>query len=197
MVRLNVTKRRKQIVKVAISLFSKNGFRGTKTRDIALKAGISEALLFKHFPHKENLYEAILQCKMEEKLPLILEGLNEKNPKKLLYDLALKIVKSHEEDSSFLRLLHYSVLEGHELSDLFFQKRNLPIREFLKSYLMQQMHRGVIKKIDPEKTVFAFMSFVFGYVNMRVLFRIPQIVKKNPKEYMKHYMHIFWEGIKK
>ena len=45
--------RRRQIVRVATSLFVKRGFRGTTTREIARKAGISEAVIFRHFSRKE------------------------------------------------------------------------------------------------------------------------------------------------
>ena len=41
-------------------LFARNGFAGTTTRELAAAAGVSEALLFKHFPSKQSLYREIL-----------------------------------------------------------------------------------------------------------------------------------------
>ena len=55
--------RRQQIIETAESLFSENGFRGTTTKKIADKAGISEAMVFKHFANKDELYSAILDQK--------------------------------------------------------------------------------------------------------------------------------------
>ncbi len=55
--------RRLQILRVAVSLFSERGFRGTTTREIALAAGVSEAMVFRHFATKEELYAAILDHK--------------------------------------------------------------------------------------------------------------------------------------
>ncbi|MCA9453319.1 MAG: TetR/AcrR family transcriptional regulator, partial [Nitrospira sp.] len=52
--------RKAKIIQSAASLFAKKGFNGTKTREIAHRAGVSEALIFKHFPSKEDLYAAIL-----------------------------------------------------------------------------------------------------------------------------------------
>ena len=40
-------------------VFAENGFRGTTTRALAVAAGVSEALLFQHFPTKEALYFAM------------------------------------------------------------------------------------------------------------------------------------------
>ena len=63
--RLDAEERRKAIVRAAVPLFARNGFAGTTTREIAEKAGISEALLFRHFPTKKALYGEILRLGCE------------------------------------------------------------------------------------------------------------------------------------
>jgi AcrR family transcriptional regulator len=59
--RLNPRARRDAIVAAAIPLFARKGFAGTTTRAIAQAAGVSEALVFKHFANKTALYDAIIQ----------------------------------------------------------------------------------------------------------------------------------------
>jgi TetR/AcrR family transcriptional regulator, transcriptional repressor of aconitase len=59
-VRLDSDERRKAIVTAAVPLFARKGFAGTTTRELAEAAGISEALLFRHFPSKKHLYGEIL-----------------------------------------------------------------------------------------------------------------------------------------
>ena len=66
--------RRLQILAVAVSLFSNRGFRGTTTKEIAQAAGVSEAMVFRHFATKEELYAAILDhkaCRGGESFELI------------------------------------------------------------------------------------------------------------------------------
>ena len=58
--RLDSDDRRKAIVAAAVPLFARNGFAGTTTRELAAAAGVSEALLFRHFPSKQSLYREIL-----------------------------------------------------------------------------------------------------------------------------------------
>ena len=58
--RLDSDERRKAIVAAAVPLFARNGFAGTTTRELAAAAGVSEALLFRHFPSKQSLYREIL-----------------------------------------------------------------------------------------------------------------------------------------
>ena len=61
--RLPAEERRKQLIEVAIDLFSKKGFGGTTTREIAAAAGVTEAIIFRHFATKQDLYTAILDYK--------------------------------------------------------------------------------------------------------------------------------------
>jgi TetR/AcrR family transcriptional regulator, transcriptional repressor of aconitase len=58
--RLDSDDRRKAIVAAAVPLFARTGFAGTTTRELAAAAGVSEALLFRHFPSKQSLYREIL-----------------------------------------------------------------------------------------------------------------------------------------
>ncbi len=55
--------RRLQILRVAMRLFAERGFRGTTTKEIAHAAGVSEAMVFRHFATKDELYDAILDQK--------------------------------------------------------------------------------------------------------------------------------------
>src|SRR5690348_4709294 len=57
--------RRRQLLRAAIESFSQRGFSGTKTKDIAAAAGVSEAILFRHFATKDDLYHAILDLKTD------------------------------------------------------------------------------------------------------------------------------------
>jgi TetR/AcrR family transcriptional regulator, transcriptional repressor of aconitase len=63
--RLDSDERRKAIVAAAVPLFARKGFAGTTTRELAEAAGISEALLFRHFPSKKQLYGEILRLGCE------------------------------------------------------------------------------------------------------------------------------------
>jgi len=58
--RLDSDERRRAIVAAAAPLFGRKGFAGTTTKELAEAAGISEALLFRHFPSKKQLYGEIL-----------------------------------------------------------------------------------------------------------------------------------------
>src|SRR5262245_26654255 len=59
--RLPASDRRTQILAAALEVFAEQGFHGTRTRELAQRAGVSEALVFRHFPTKEALIRAIIE----------------------------------------------------------------------------------------------------------------------------------------
>jgi AcrR family transcriptional regulator len=68
--RLDAEERRAAIIEAALPLFARKGFAATTTKQIAAAAGVSEGLIFKHFPSKAAIYEAILcsGCEAEPEL---------------------------------------------------------------------------------------------------------------------------------
>ena len=58
-IRISGTDRRRLIEKAATHLFARHGFRGTTTKAIARRAGVSEAGLYQYFRTKAELYAVI------------------------------------------------------------------------------------------------------------------------------------------
>ena len=118
--------RREQILRTAVTLFSQKGFKGTTTKEIAKAAGVSEAIIFRHFANKEELYGAILDSKSchdglrrypWESNELLQEAIQDKDDYRVFYHLALQAMENHRKDEGFMRLLFYSALEEHELAE--------------------------------------------------------------------------------
>ena len=58
--------RRQQIVSAGLAVFSTSGFHGASLRNIAERAGISQAGLLHHFPSKKHLLQAVLTWRDDE-----------------------------------------------------------------------------------------------------------------------------------
>src|SRR2546425_2549824 len=65
--RMSAEERRAAIVKAVLPVFARRGFANTTTRELAEAAGVSEALLYKHFPSKESLYAEIQNTGCKDK----------------------------------------------------------------------------------------------------------------------------------
>jgi AcrR family transcriptional regulator len=60
--RMTAEERRHAILMAAQPLFAARGFEGVTTREVAEAAGVSEALLYRHFQGKADLYDAVQTC---------------------------------------------------------------------------------------------------------------------------------------
>ena len=162
------TGRRNQLLRSAMDVFAKRGFAGTKTRDIASAAGVSEAILFRHFATKETLYHAILDAKENEnkgananRLRILEDCARRKDDAALIRNLALKTFASFREDPAFHRLMVYASLEGHLMADLFRERFAQPMGGFLRRYVAMRQKEGAFRKCAPElATAFILASIV-------------------------------------
>ncbi|NIJ18239.1 TetR/AcrR family transcriptional regulator [Sphingobium vermicomposti] len=59
--RLSSADRRASIITAARSVFARYGLEGARTQQIAQAAGVSEALIFRHFSSKIAIYRAVLR----------------------------------------------------------------------------------------------------------------------------------------
>ena len=57
---MSCDERKQKILAGVRKLFSRKGLEGATTRELAKEAGVSEALLYKHYPSKDALYKAML-----------------------------------------------------------------------------------------------------------------------------------------
>ena len=127
-IRLDSDERRKAIVTAAVPLFARKGFAGTTTRELAEVAGISEALLFRHFPSKQLLYREILQLGCEGDPAL--ERLATLQPSTAALNCMIRFMVRHfllgdeierTELDSRLRLVLHSFLEDGDYARLLFE----------------------------------------------------------------------------
>src|SRR5580704_8044202 len=58
--RLEGDARRAQIVEIARGLFAEAGYRPTTTRQLARAAGVSDALMYRHFTSKDDVLRAVV-----------------------------------------------------------------------------------------------------------------------------------------
>lgn len=61
-----MTDKKEKILKSALELFANEGVNATSTNRIAIKAGVSEGLIFKHFKNKKALLNAIMESAEEK-----------------------------------------------------------------------------------------------------------------------------------
>jgi len=170
--RLPGKERRRQVIEAAAALFSRKGFGGTTTRQVAAAAGISEPTIFKHFATKEDLYAAIIEAKaqteaiLETAEPAARRG----DDAAVLRALAQEMIGRTQADPTLMRLLLFSALEGHALSDMFFRSRVKRVDEFLSRYIADRVAAGAFRPVEPLQAAWNFIGMIAYHLLYREVF---------------------------
>jgi AcrR family transcriptional regulator len=129
--KLSCEERREAIVRAVRRVFAEKGFHGTTTRELAEAASVSEALLFKHFPNKEELYLAMQRSCSSEQDPEKLERIKALEPSTSTLVLIVHLMVSktiggicsgNEDALVHHRLMLRSLMEDGEFARLFFRR---------------------------------------------------------------------------
>jgi AcrR family transcriptional regulator len=215
--RMCADERRLQIAEVAMRLFSERGFRGTTTKEIAQAAGVSEAIIFRHFATKEELYTAIIDYKgcggatagpvagrpeqppfIDELRGLVAEAMEAADDLAVFQTVALHMLDHHEEDTEFLRLLMYIALENHSLGQVFWDKNVRVLYEFLGGYVRRRQHEGAFRDVDPSAAVRVFLGSVIHHSLVNLLWdKDParRIFQVSNEEAARQFAEILLRGI--
>jgi TetR/AcrR family transcriptional regulator len=193
--------RRLQILRVAVSLFASEGFRGTTTKKIAEAAGVSEAMVFRHYATKEELYSAILDhkaCSGDAIDPeaMVADALKRKDDRAVFEGLAFGALEHHEKDPEFQRLLLHSALEGHELAHMFFEKFVRRVYEFLGGYIRERQRDGAMVEMEPAIIVRAFIGMIIHHsLNNNLWDPKRRLLDLSNENAARHFTDILLKGI--
>lgn len=187
--------RQASIIAAAASLFAAKGFQGTTTREIAKTAGISEALVFKHFPTKRALYAAILaeKASFSELLATVEESAQKRDDMRVFTMIAGYRIR-RATDPTMLRLLLFSALEGHEISDMFFQNQHRIFYDYLAGYIERRISEGAFRNVDPLLAARAFIGMVVHHRLLHEIFGVP--AHRSPEDTVATYVTLFLEGLR-
>ena len=198
-------KRREQILQTAFDLFSRRGFSGTTTKDIAKAAGVSEAMVFKHFSSKDELYGALIEAKTcnegfrrypWEENEKVIAAMEAKDDVGVFYHFALKALNKHQEDIAFMRMIFYSALEGHEIAERFFKDFVGEIYNFLGGYIKKRQKDKVFRKVEPRIVVRAFMGMMIHHSLNNILWDKKRTLLDIPnEEAAKNFAEIILRGV--
>jgi AcrR family transcriptional regulator len=200
-VRMAGEERRRQILRLAVRLFSQRGFRGTTTKEIAQAAGISEAMVFRHFATKQELYAAILDYKAcsdsgFNPCGIIADAVKRKDDRAVFEQLAFSALQHHECDTEFHRLLLHSALEGHELAEMFWDRNVRALYEFLGEYIRQRQRDGAMIKVEPAVVVRAFIGMVIHHsLNNNLWDPKRSLLNISNEDAARHFADILLHGI--
>src|SRR5262245_9362285 len=117
--RLPATDRRQQLLETALDIFAQKGFAAATTKEIAAAAGVTEAIIFRHFPTKQDLYAAVVGLKHESgeiaaEVAHWQNLMDANDDRGLCRAMIEKIIQGYRRDPRITRVLLFAALEGNE-----------------------------------------------------------------------------------
>lgn len=186
--------RQASLITAAASRFAAKGFKGTTTKEIAKATGVSEALLFKYFPTKRALYAAILAEKAQYSgLREAVEEAAKKHDDERLFTLLASYRIRKGADPTLLRLLLFSALEGHEMSDMFFQQQYRVFYDLLAGYIRRRIDDGAFRPVDPLLAARAFFGVIVHHRLLHDIFGLP--MHRTHEDTVSEYVSLFLGGL--
>lgn len=196
--RLSRADRRKAIVDAAAQLFAEVGFRGGTTRELAKRVGVSEPVLYEHFQTKSELYAAIIDDASQQGFHegrAQLEQLAQSADARTFFSrLATLIVEYHAEHPNFLRLILFSALEKHELSEHIFECQGQVIHRIVADFIRRQTAAGTFREVDAALAARSFLGTVLHYSIFDQHFGF-KLVRASSKRAIDSMVDIFIHGL--
>ena len=190
--------RRQDILNAAEKLFSQKGFKSTTTKDLAEEAGVHEAILFRHFKNKRELYRATLELKLSRNRQTALQQMGEsattRDDRRFFEALGLGLLTRFEEDPSIPRLILYSALDRHEPLKVAVE-RQLRVEQPTLDYISGRIREGAFRRMDPSHAVLAFGAMLFGYIVRQQIVGMASHKTYDRKKIVKSFVTIFLEGM--
>ena len=198
--RMSGEDRRQQLIEVAIDLFSRKGFGGTTTKEIAAAAGVTEAIIFRHFPSKTALYTAVLDsktedCRHDEWFSGIQALMDRNDDAGVLRMLAAGILESYRADASFERIVLFAALEGHEHGLAHHRRFAVPVFEMFRDYIARRQREGALRAYDPGLVIAAIAGMAQNYGIYTELFGFKQL-RMDESEVVETFTNIMMRGIR-
>jgi AcrR family transcriptional regulator len=196
-VRIPAEERRQQILELATELFARQGYEGTTTREIAQKVHVNEAIIFRHFGTKEDLYWAVIehQIRMRAGWERLQSRLAAGGPdRETLIALAEELLT---RDVTLSRLLLYSALENHELSHRFFRTHVAQYLELLADYVRMGIAKGRFREVDPQLAARGFLGMVIYHFQIQELFGGKRVQTFDPRKVSETLVDLWLRGVEK
>lgn len=171
--RVRAVDRRAQVLEVATQLFARQGYAGTTTRQIAEAAAVNEAIIFRHFPSKEELYWAVIEEQFARLAPareLEKRYATVSGTLELFTAVAQDVLDRNSDDHPLKRLLLFSALENHRLSSRFYRQYASGFYEVLGGYIRERIESGEFRPIDPVLAARAFIGMMVYHDLVQDLF---------------------------
>ncbi len=167
-----------ELLEAALRVFNRKGYDASRTREIAKEAGVSEATLFKHFPTKRHLLNALMQPFLITVVkPVMLasvKALVQAHKGSPLDDILREIIRDRialfRARAPLITTFIFEAFRHPELLDVVRTQVIPEIVQVLDTVLDSARARGEVGDVDRRVFIRSFMSLLVGHIALSGLF---------------------------
>jgi AcrR family transcriptional regulator len=181
-----------RIVEASFQLFSRQGYKGTSTREIASLAAVSEATLFRYFVRKADLFWAVVESRLNRlKLGRELQnGLAKDGDPGLVVPMIVTfLTDAMTQQPQLVRLLYVAAFELPG-SERMFREHLGPIFDSLNAYFARCAPKGLTHDFEPTIATLGMAAAVSTHYSLHHMFA-GKVLSWNGEETAQAYAR-FW-----
>lgn len=155
--------RRQDILAAALTVFTKKGFNGSTTAEIARAAGVAEGTIFRHFATKKELLIAVLKPKVLDGIIYLDKEQKESSPVEFFRRFLRNRLELLKENESFFRFMFAEAQYHEEVRDALYKgilEQGICI---VKPWFDKGVEQGIFKPLPFPFMVRSFMGMAIFY----------------------------------
>lgn len=186
---------RKKILEAALSMFSKRGFLGSATKDIAAEAGVAEVTLFRYFPSKEILFgEVIKTYSFLPRLKGLLSEIDGLPYEDALLAIARRFLDTCAERKDMIKIMHSEVQHYPAQTRQIHHAVIEQMFTALAGWFEGLQEKGVLRRFDPGAGARAFLGMFFQFFTAQELKLRKRLTPEENTRAIEEYVRIFARG---
>ena len=190
---LNIMSARENILQAGLILFSKHGYLGATTKEIAREAGVAEITVFRNFTSKEKLFEEVINTySFLPELKGLLPEIEDMPYEQALTTVAKMLLETLSSRRDLIQIMLSEIPRYPGKIRKIYHALNDEIIRTLASYFDQMQRKGLLINFHSEYWTRAFLGMFFSYfmsqeIKMRKKHRDDD-AEKTIKEYVKLFV---------
>lgn len=174
------SRKKEEIIKIALGLYAKKGFYRTNIRDITKKANMSSPTFYHYFPDKRELFMEVIEYVINEwKMKLITALAQEPDPTKKTIIMFRTFQEHYPKVGEVLNHLRAGVAIGDRWAQNKLKRVYDILMENILKLTKNSIEKGTIRDVDPE-----LLSYFFFMIDEAAIQRLALDDRYTTKELM-------------
>lgn len=190
------SQREQEILDAAVRVFSRKGFNGATTKEIASEAGVAEGTIFRYFKTKKDILLSLVGPYLAQSLTDAIEEVSGATDEVILTAIIKNRLDIIKKNSNLIMLLFTEAQFHPELREKFTEKVVLKVAVVLEQLITTRIKQGAYKEVDPQIATRIFVGMMGIFILWKTCLSGDKYISFDENTVMKNVVDIFLNGIR-